>query len=327
MANNLMTFGKYKGKSVDEVIAIDPNYVNWLLGQGWFAEKEPTIYQTIINLNQEVAETPEHNALQAQFLDDAYCWALVECLDFPDATYHHPCRYSPDAWKGLVEDVQKQAMIWRRKIAEAYRAYRNWREREKQPSYMRLSLASYVQVSRENRAKLRRLSKATGNDYGLPGVFVVPDPCETSFERQDIDVVMKVRSRTLQLLKRLVQLDYWATSLDLGQISNEGDAFWRGLKVVLTEPLLAHSGSPGSIGVEIKPSIGDDFPAVLRQIEKAKARTQNRVPIVLYVDQFSARGVTREQMVEMFARSGVPVIFKAVVDAKASEIRALIGSP
>lgn len=70
-------------------------------------------------------------------------------------------------------------------------------------------------------------------------------------------------------------------------------------------------------------SLGDDFPEVLRQIQRAKIRTESLLPMVLLVDQFTGRGVTREQMIEMFARSGVPVVFKAEVDAKAAEIREL----
>ncbi len=327
MTDTLMTFGKHKGKPVDEVVAIDPDYVRWLLAQDWFAKKNPVIHQTVINLNQEPAETPAHNALQALFLDDAYCWALVECLRFPDAQYHHPCRYPPDAWEGLVEQLRVQATTWRRRIAEAYGAYRAWRERARGERHMRLRLASYVSVSRANRAALRRLARATGEEFGLPGPVAKAAASETAFERQDIDAVVEVRSLALRPLKRFAKLDRWTTAIDLGQISNVGNAasvgYGDAVKVVLVEPKLSGSGSPGPIGVEIKPSVGDDFPSILRQIQKAKARTQNRLPIVLLVDQFAARGVTREQMVEMFARSGVPVVFKSALDTKAAEIRAL----
>jgi hypothetical protein len=33
-----LTFGKYRGESVDDVASDDPAYLRWLLKQDWFAE-------------------------------------------------------------------------------------------------------------------------------------------------------------------------------------------------------------------------------------------------------------------------------------------------
>ena len=69
---NVVPFGKYKGQPLD-VLANDQGYLDWLNGQGWVKDKYPQFYTVIINNFQEPSETPEHNALQAMFLDNEFC--------------------------------------------------------------------------------------------------------------------------------------------------------------------------------------------------------------------------------------------------------------
>jgi hypothetical protein len=67
----IVPFGKYKGQPV-EVLASDPQYVEWLLSQNSIKTKYPDIINVIINNFQTPSETPEHNAIQVKFLDDDY---------------------------------------------------------------------------------------------------------------------------------------------------------------------------------------------------------------------------------------------------------------
>jgi hypothetical protein len=67
----LVPFGKYKDKSVTELLA-DKNYVDWLKKQSWFSEKSP-IYNIVVNQTINTtnnSKTPEHNKLQNLFLDE-----------------------------------------------------------------------------------------------------------------------------------------------------------------------------------------------------------------------------------------------------------------
>ena len=64
----LMPIGKYKGKPL-EVVAADSKYCEWLVQQDWANERYGHIIQFISNGAQENQETPEHNRIQAQFLD------------------------------------------------------------------------------------------------------------------------------------------------------------------------------------------------------------------------------------------------------------------
>lgn len=73
----LLHFGKHKGRTAAEVMQIDPAYVDWVLEQPWFQEKNPQLVQFFIHGGAIAPETPEHNALQAKFSHDAYCMAVA----------------------------------------------------------------------------------------------------------------------------------------------------------------------------------------------------------------------------------------------------------
>ena len=75
MDANLIPFGKHKGEPV-EVLLADADYRDWLMAQPWFRDRYPVVYQTIINYGGEPADTPEHNEMQASFLDDERCLRL-----------------------------------------------------------------------------------------------------------------------------------------------------------------------------------------------------------------------------------------------------------
>ncbi len=61
-------FGKYKGQPLEAALE-DKEYIEWLINQSWFLEKHKSIHTLIINNFQEPSDTPEHNILQALFLD------------------------------------------------------------------------------------------------------------------------------------------------------------------------------------------------------------------------------------------------------------------
>lgn len=69
----IVTFGKYKGGPVTELLA-DTNYVNWLKLQSWFSNHK-VIYNIVVNQTltntTDNSKTPEHNRLQNYFLDNS----------------------------------------------------------------------------------------------------------------------------------------------------------------------------------------------------------------------------------------------------------------
>ena len=72
----VIPFGKYKGSEVESVRETDSQYLDWLAQQP-FLEKFPEIAAAISGATEE---SPVHNALQAQFLDDDICFQLADHL-------------------------------------------------------------------------------------------------------------------------------------------------------------------------------------------------------------------------------------------------------
>lgn len=83
MSDNLIPFGKYKGQPV-EILETDPKYREWLAAQTWVKEKHQNFYNIVINNHAEPQETPEHNRLQAKFLDEAFCLKVLKRLHFEE---------------------------------------------------------------------------------------------------------------------------------------------------------------------------------------------------------------------------------------------------
>lgn len=75
-----VSFGKYKGRPVEEMQA-DTEYMAWLEGQPWFRER---FAKLAIRTADEMSRTPEHNRIQAVFLDFDFVRAFVAVTNDPE---------------------------------------------------------------------------------------------------------------------------------------------------------------------------------------------------------------------------------------------------
>ena len=66
-------------------------------------------------------------------------------------------------------------------------------------------------------------------------------------------------------------------------------------------------GDSDTFTIEIKPTVGDDYPTVLRQMLAGKVR-------YLFLEKYTGTGATLDQFLSIFAASGRSVIFKHDVD-------------
>lgn len=79
MNAEVVPFGKYKGQPV-AALAADENYCEWLTAQPWFKQKYGNVYNILIQSGAEPQDSPEHNEMQARFLDDDWCLRLGAVL-------------------------------------------------------------------------------------------------------------------------------------------------------------------------------------------------------------------------------------------------------
>ena len=75
----IVPFGKYKGQPVERMMA-DASYCEWALAQPWFRERFAALFALIVNGGDLDADTPEHNRMQALFLDGDMCVAAYRVI-------------------------------------------------------------------------------------------------------------------------------------------------------------------------------------------------------------------------------------------------------
>ena len=81
--SKVVPFGKYKGQPL-EILKEDPQYCEWMTSQPWFGERFPELRTIIVNNFTEPTCTPEHNKLQARFMDSEF---VDKFADFMSGTH------------------------------------------------------------------------------------------------------------------------------------------------------------------------------------------------------------------------------------------------
>jgi len=61
------------------------------------------------------------------------------------------------------------------------------------------------------------------------------------------------------------------------------------------------------IRIEVKPAVGDDFPAVLRQMRASRSN-------VLYLSEYTGVGLPKEDFIKFFEASGIRVVFDSEIE-------------
>ncbi len=121
MNNELLPFGKYKGKPI-EILLSDKEYTSWLLQQSWFRDKHLNIYSIVVNNFQEPTETPEHNSMQGYFLDDLFCLEFYKKVFPTEITEEAEICYKTkiDYFDVIVtlEGNTKERIVWNKKFEE-----------------------------------------------------------------------------------------------------------------------------------------------------------------------------------------------------------------
>jgi hypothetical protein len=116
---DVVNFGKYRGQPI-EILASDRGYCDWLMAQPWFRERYQNLYTVIINHYQQPADTPDHNALQALFLDEGYREAFLDLVD-PD--------WAATGWRWHCDRLRDELDRWEEAAAKAEREVAEAQER------------------------------------------------------------------------------------------------------------------------------------------------------------------------------------------------------
>lgn len=265
----IVPIGKYKGQPV-EVLAGDPQYVEWLVAQPNIKQQHAHFYNVIINNLCEPNETPEHNAIHVRFLSEkfrrAFCLAAAS-----NATRDRLRRINELIADEIVETATD----------DQSRAF--------DIALYNLSCSAQL-VSR----KLTRILATSIGDGQL---------------RVSVDCVVSIRDGWIGGKRETVERPLsWQFDFDTrGYPISTYELVVESASGVDVEFSLIILGKRFPIRIEIKPSVGDDFPAVLRQMKRSKAN-------YLYVRSFGSASVSRDDFVKFFRSQEIRVIFEEEVE-------------
>ena len=294
-APKIIPFGKYKGRLVDEVLVDDPNYLQWLAGQDWFRAKFNILHQVIINRGAEPEETPDHNAMQVRFLDDDFCVRLITHID-PQCWHDAASALRSKHQKNLklIGDaiISEQAGLTE---AEERVAQYTREPHERSDKCYYSSLLKDAEKRRDGHVAridyLSRVQKEFASPIGALETRVVT----RQFEEQGVDVILRVAAKSANHAFEPPRAD--DLNLRWYHYDRKGDG-WNDLICTL-----------GSLRIELKPVVGDDYPAVLRQMKRTRAD-------VLFVGEYTGQGATQEQFMQTMETAEIRVVFARDVDTQ-----------
>ncbi len=303
----LVPFGKYQGQPIS-VMQNDTQYCEWLSTQDWFRERYANVYnQVIVNNFTEPTETPEHNRLQMLFLDNEFVKRLERFV-------------FPDVFGAFKEEISRYIQIYDKDIEETSQKIKQL-ENEK---------SEILKFTNENERKIA-LESFSGNDlssYAFKSKwehrlknynkeYEVTELAKIEEDLQEKQTILnEFKTQKERFVKATTNIDCY--SLEISNIDFEcygWDVFYDVKLTFLNDKLK----KLGERCVEIKPCLGDDFPAVLRQM---KNNSNMRVPTssgrsmvipnerykILIIDEFTAQGATWEQVVKTFELSNITLL-------------------
>jgi hypothetical protein len=252
----------------------DRGYCDWLMAQPWFAEKFRDVYNVIVNYGAVPQDTPEHNALQARFLDDDFCMKLAMRVYPEGFSLDEQVR---DAIRGAKEQAQanlfyaERILLKKEKEFEKYNSEWVGQEIEKIKSEISTIKNSEVLL----KTTYNKVQEVLFEEAGWDAVISIIGGKNVSFVGYSSNISDENYYRVSEKLDRRI---FWSFYLQ-----NE----------------------MGKLYVEVKPSVGDDYPTILRQIDKYSSPYGRRV---LLIGEFDARGATLEQVKKIFATKRIKIV-------------------
>lgn len=222
-----------------------------------------------------MSRTPVHNRLQAMFLDATYSLAFVR-VAHAKALADKMAEFELERHRGPGELRARAADL-------EDHARKSEADLAKNPNHSWLKDS----VDQDRKRAQALLAKAEELTADHPTMTLV----RVSFETEGADVLIRTAVSGL------------AVERSFGGYNTPGHVTG-----------VARSEIAFDCAVEIKPSVADEYPAVLRQMKRNKSQ-------FLFVDRYEGEGATEAQFVLMFGASGKKVVFKRDVDAMAAKMR------
>lgn len=268
----IVPFGKHKGQRV-EVLLADPGYREWILAQPWVRDRYPVFHQTIINYGGEPANTPEHNEMQAAFLNEESCLRLAQLLC--------PSDVGPPGALQVLQESQYAAMVKR------FEANLTVETKPALPSHLRFEdegwdVTFWVYPAR-----------TVITAVSLPDCACGPCDHDCHDDPDGYHCSSQCPWKDRALVAFFFKRDRDSGSYNVKEYQRH----------TVARPAL-------SIRVELKPDLGDDFPTVLRQVQRYPYHDNVDYRCVV-VRRHGFATLTWDQVRSMFEASDVKLLHEA----------------
>lgn len=280
---------KHKGEPVELVAATDPEYCKWAAMQPWFREQHSNIYNILVQAQPEAEASPEHNQMQAAFLEDTWREALLFHL-------------------GFVNTGENESFL---------------------RSRLFLELREFITFSSENSSLGKVQFENKGWDVSFkyePGRFICNINLVNVQKKCNCSKLNKVKDRYfLKPDKHQVgcffSLSNWGVLLEKPLLEYLEDEKFLSTSVydwsfstvkdwlsVTSQERQRYGISKGELDIliEIKPDLGDDYPVVLRQIKGYPKSSHARVILLVRRQRFE--NVSPQEVKKVFQNSNIILI-------------------
>lgn len=293
MSAELITFGKYKGQPV-EVLANDKKYTDWLMAQEWFRTGHVQLYNVIVNNFCEPSDTPEHNRMQADFMKTEVKEKVIRHLfKEPEKLikyYGNRAKDYDEEISGIelqLAELQKEKEDYEIKEKEFSDLEKKEHEEHKDEiEYLKNKCAEYIKLEKEEYEKIQQKYNECWSKINKLEELESEyrnKKLEFSSKIRDMDSSIKTVSQKLSgALRKKTYLNELCENLKNNMFMIEKTTF-----EVNGWDVYMHLGFPynANIFLELKPSVGDDYPSVLREM-KVHKNYASRNQDVVYKDYY-----------------------------------------
>jgi hypothetical protein len=308
---SIVPFGKYRGQSVDAVLS-DLEYCAWLKAQPWLEQRFPAFSAVLVTNGASLVlsnpgahdgqASPEHNEMQARFLDPGWRLALARVLtgDFGFST----------AVTGL----------------------QHWLGCDKVNQYTRKLACHTCGIDSRKPCPGRHGSISTTS----------PRTTEPAFEDSGWDVTFRClpweldwycectdRTACPHCTSHCAHCAHYQQGRSGCADCQHAATVWRHCQAWhggdrYEQPSEGFSSANVRLGVELKPDLGDDYPVVLRQVQRYVSNDRRRAQYqgalvpdthVVISRRAQFRSVTWEQVQAVFRNSGVQLLREDMLSA------------
>lgn len=278
-------FGKYRGRPVEEMLS-DGQYMAWLEAQPWFRERFGHLRTA---KDQDAMDrTPVHNKLQTLFLDEPY-----------QAAFAHA---AIGTWFAEVREKAENDKLLDLRSIETLKEKALKNIERLQPKAVEQDGGSLQNLSARLRlmdaaSSAKRIAEMQEQINAWPAICAAIESAAVQFESH------------VKFEHRGADVFLWVDA-SIAKIRHAQSETWHNLPIDIGSPVVVGSQIIGrlQLRIEIKPTVADEYPAVLRQMNRNKSE-------FLFVERYQGEGATEAQFVAMFAASGKRVVFKRDVDA------------